>query len=121
MTRDMDLVREILLAVERHPHGYAPEELQIEGYSSDQIGYHAYLMQQAGLVQGIEVTNLGSSGPDVHVLNLTWDGHEFLDAAREPKRWAQAKLLLHKAGGASFKVWTAVLTDLVKTNLGVGH
>jgi hypothetical protein len=119
MTRDMDLVREILLAVERHPHGFAPDNLNIDGYNDDQIAYHAYIMGQAGLIEVADSTNLGSSGPEALIKNMTWEGHEFLDAAREPKRWAEAKTVLHKAGGASFKIWTAVLTELVKKGLGI--
>lgn len=119
MQRDMDLVRQILLALEEHPKGFAPENLKINGYGEDQIGYHAYIMGQAGLIEVADSTNLGSSGPEALIKNLTWEGHEFIDSAREPQRWAQAKEVLHKAGGASFKVWTAVLTELVKEGLGV--
>lgn len=119
MKRDMDLVREILLALELHPHGFAPDKLGVEGYSQDQIAYHAYIMGEAGLIEVADSTNLGSSGPEALIKNMTWEGHEFLDAAREPKRWAEAKNLLHKSGGASFKVWTVVLAELVKKSLGI--
>ena len=34
MQRDMDLIREILLRLEAHPHGFAPA-LEIEGYTDD--------------------------------------------------------------------------------------
>lgn len=119
MQRDMELVREILLALERHPDGFAPDDLVIEGYTEDQVAYHAYIMGQAGLIEVADSTNLGSSGPEALIKNMTWEGHEFLDAAREPKRWAEARALLHQAGGASFKVWTAVLTELVKKSLGI--
>lgn len=120
MKRDMDLVREILLAVEKHPHGFAPDGLALSGYSEEQIGYHAYLMGQAGLVNAAENTNLGSPSPCAIINNMTWEGHEFLmqHASRNdgPKQSSYYK----KAGGASFKVWTSVLTDLVKSNLGIG-
>ncbi|MBI2752962.1 MAG: DUF2513 domain-containing protein [Betaproteobacteria bacterium] len=119
MQRDMELVREILLALERHPHGFAPDNLGIKDYSEEQVAYHAYIMGQAGLIEVADSTNLGSSGPEALLKNMTWEGHEFLDAAREPQRWAEAKTLLHKAGGASFKVWTVVLTELVKRGLGI--
>jgi|GEM_PF-7061885 len=47
MKRDIDLVREILLALEEHDHGYAPKDLEIRGYSKEQIGYHVWLMGRA--------------------------------------------------------------------------
>jgi Hypothetical protein (DUF2513) len=119
MQRDMDLVREILLVLERHPDGFAPDDLHIDGYTKEQIAYHAYIMGQAGLIAVADTTNMDSSGPEAMITNMTWAGHEFLEAAREPKRWAEAKAVLHKAGGASFQVWTAVLTDIVRKSLGV--
>jgi hypothetical protein len=119
MQRDMDLVRQILLALEQHPSGFAPDDLQIDGYTRDQIAYHAYIMGQAGLIEVADTTTMDSSGPEAMINNMAWAGHEFLEAAREPKRWAEAKAVLHKAGGASFQVWTTVLTDIIRKNLGV--
>ncbi len=39
MKRDMDLVREILLAIDSHEKGYAPQKMEFEGYTDEQIGY----------------------------------------------------------------------------------
>src|SRR5688500_16315619 len=114
MQRDMDLVRQILLAVEDHPNGFAPNDITIAGYTSEQISYHAHLMGEAGLLNVIDITTNDSTGPEGMIRSMTWLGHEFIEAAREPSRWNQAKQVLHKAGGASFQVWTAVLTQLVK-------
>jgi hypothetical protein len=119
MKRDMDLVRQILISLEEHTHGWAPQDLQIEGYSAEQIGYHVYLMDQAGLLVGTDVTASDSESPVWEPLYLAWAGHEFLDASRENGRWKQAKELVGKVGGASIAIWTVVLTDLVKQNLGL--
>jgi hypothetical protein len=115
----MDLVRKILLAMEAHPHGFAPDALELDGYSEEQIGYHAYLMGEAGLIESIECTTSDSEGPEALPRSITWQGYEFLEAAREPGRWAEARQILHKAGGGSFQVWTAVLTELVKKSVGL--
>jgi hypothetical protein len=37
----------------------------------------------------------------------------------QPTRWNQAKEAIKVVGGATFAVWTAVLTDMVKKNLGL--
>jgi hypothetical protein len=115
----MDLVRAILFEVEKQPEGFAPNDLQIQGYTADEIAYHAYIMGEAGLVHSIDTTHMGSSGPEAKVSRLTWEGHDFLDAAREPDRWQTAKKVIDKVGGASIQIWLAVLTDLVKKNLGL--
>lgn len=119
MKRDMDLVRAILLAVEAHERGFAPSDLRIEGYTHEQIAYHAFIMDEAGLVAASDDINRGSRSPEATVRRLTWKGHEFLDAARPPDRWEKAKAALAKVGGASFQILVAVLGDLAKKGLGL--
>ena len=51
MKRDMDLVRFILMAVEEQEHGFA-RDVRFDGYTEEQIGYHAYIMIEGGLVEG---------------------------------------------------------------------
>jgi hypothetical protein len=38
MTLDMDLVREILLTVEKGPSGFAPTPFTVDGYDDETIG-----------------------------------------------------------------------------------
>ena len=115
----MDLVRAILFAVEAHSSGFAPRQIEIKGYTGEQIAYHAYIMADAKLVHATDTTHMQSSSPEAHITKLTWAGHEFLDAAREPTRWEQAKEIVKKAGGASIAIWKDILTDLLKKNLGI--
>ena len=119
MKRDMDLVRGILLALEEHEFGFAPRELKVEGYTEEQISYHAYIMMEGGLVEGCDVTAISSDSPGADLSRLTWSGHEFLDVAREDGQWKEAKGLLDKVGGAAFVVWQTVLTKLVLKSLGM--
>ena len=119
MRRDMDLVRKILLRVESDAEGLDPIGLSIEGYSEEQVGYHCYILGQSGLVDVIDTTSMRSTSPSAAIRSLTWAGHDFLDAAREPSRWQQAKDVVEKLGGGSFAIWTSVLTSLVAKNLGL--
>jgi hypothetical protein len=80
--RDMELIRKLVLALEGAPTGYAPDDLEIEGYTDEQVGYHAHLMIDAGLATGSDTTHMGSSSPEAMLTSLTWAGHEFADAAR---------------------------------------
>ena len=45
MQRDMDLVRAILLAIEAVDGVQAPYPLVVNGYTAEQIGYHALIME----------------------------------------------------------------------------
>lgn len=120
MKRDLELIRKILLMVESSPTGYAPDEIIVEGYTAEQIGYHAYLMIQAGLVEGSDVTNMESPGPEWRINNLTWWGHEFAEAARDESRWKKAMGIIKEKGGSiTMDVLKDLLTSLMKGAFGI--
>ena len=111
MIRDMDLVRKILMVMNEHEGGYAPSSIEIEGYTSDQVGHHCYLLMQAGLIEGADSTSMNDPSPTAIPLNLTWNGHEFIVTAKDENIWQQTKQAVSKMGDASFSVWTAVLSQ----------
>jgi hypothetical protein len=117
MQRDMDLIRKILLTIAESESAWAPDPLVIEGYTAEQIGYHSLLLVESGLVEGQNNTTTGE--PSGYIARLNWNGHEFLESAREPTRWQEAKGIVEKAGFASLQVWQAVLTDLTLRSLGM--
>ena len=111
----------MLLEIEGSEHGFAPSNFKLEGYTEEQIGYHATLLGEAGLAKVIDVTCMGSPSPEGIIRCLTWEGHEFIDSARENTIWNQAKeLITTQVGGAAIAVWTAVLTSYVQKKLGLG-
>jgi len=123
MQRDMDLIRKLLLAVEQHEHGFAPREIQIDGFTDEQLGYHSWLLGDAGLAEAIERTTRGSDSPEAVLRHLTWAGHEFLDAAKDDSTWERAKQRLASAGkglqNVTLDVLKALLVDVAKQELGL--
>lgn len=120
MKRDMDLVRKIVFRLEESTSGFAPSELGVDGYTPDQVGYHCYLMLQAGLITGIDVTDESSVGPQVEPTGLTWAGYEFADATRSDTLWNKAKsTVAEKVGSVSIAVLTQYLQSLAKSALGL--
>ena len=119
MKRDMDLVRSILFKLEEGKAGEREwlEDGVIEGYSAREIWYHVKIMDQAGLVT---TTRFGLYSVDMWVpIDLTWNGHEFLDAARNPNLWERAKhTALKQTGGLSLEVLQEVLINLAKQAVG---
>lgn len=119
MKRDLELIRKMLFAVEDAPTGFAPE-LEIEGYTASQIGYHAYLLISGGFAKGPELTHMGSDGPEARIMSLTWEGHDFAEAARDPDRWQQAvKIVKDKGGNVTLDVMKQLLTSLMKAAVGL--
>jgi len=123
MKRDFDLVRKILIDMEGCESGYVGN-LEIEGYTEDQILHHVYLMGQANLLEIADITSIGSESPQALPLSITWSGHDFLDAMRDDTIWNKAKeKVLMPAGkaavGASFSVLLGWLKYQAAEKLGI--
>ena len=110
MKRDMDLIRSILIGTEQLPHGEIVE-LEIDGFTPDEISYHVMLLHEAGYL-------IGHAAHVWHVERLTWEGHEFLEASRDDTRWNKAKeIVKEKGGGLAVDVLKQVLLQLMNTSV----
>lgn len=120
MKRDLELIRKIVLAVEDSDGGWAPDPLEIEGYTDAQIAYHCYLLIDAGLAKGADLTTFGSDGPEAQITQLTWAGHEFVASARNEQIWRKAMSQVQKNGGSiTLGVLIELLSGLMKGAFGV--
>lgn len=111
MRRDMNLVRLLLLDLE----GEEDVSAELGQYSERAQAYHRRILMDAGLVDD-------RSGGDWIMLTwrLTWDGHEFLDAARSESVWNTALKRLRDAGvTVGISVLKPLLIDVAKEKLGL--
>ena len=121
MKRDMDLVREILIAIECSEDG----NLNFDAleYERQQVYLHIELMKEHGLVDAVIIPD--DDGPEHEILmckieRLTWDGHDFLDKIRDESIWEQAKRkCLDGTGGLSFELFKDCLVYVAKQKLGI--
>jgi hypothetical protein len=118
MRRDLNLIRELILAVEdRKPH---EPELEIEGYTREEIGYHSYLIVDAGLAKGIDVKTFADALPNWQLSHLTSAGHDFADAVRSDSTWNKATTLVKEKGsGITLDVLRQLLVTVIKNALGL--
>ena len=81
MKRDMDLIRKILFHIEES-NELDTRNIDISGYEKNIVDYHIKLLNEAKLLNAdilppergtIFIRTIGG---------LTWQGHDFLDAAR---------------------------------------
>jgi hypothetical protein len=85
-------------------------------YSSEQVTYHIMLLHEAGLIRAFDFSS--DDFPDWRPGYLTWEGHEFLNVARESGRWNKAKtLVMEKGGGLVFEILKQVLLDQMKAHV----
>jgi hypothetical protein len=80
----------------------------VPGHSNDEVDYHLSLLKEARLIECP-----GSQQPvggGINFRRLTWEGHEFVDAVRDPEVWAKTK-----KGAEQVKGFTLdLLKDLAK-------
>lgn len=117
MKRDMDLVRNILLSAEALEHGYVNDSPKIDGYTDEQVAHHIYLMWQAGLVKGADTSGVSCDSPTAILISVTWQGHDFLDAIRDPEIWKKTKDIAGQAGGFTFELIGELAKGLLKTQI----
>lgn len=123
MKRDMDLIRSLAMWLEGSDEWQQakdfPHDLGLPDYSEQQLDEHLLLMQEAGLIDGI-VTRMANGKPIWMALRLTWNGHEFLAAARDEAIWKQAtSKVSSKVGTVTLDVLTRLLSDLAARALGL--
>ena len=110
MKRDLDLVRLILIEVENNAdpqNWFDPEPV---GYETEEVSYHVMLMEQAGLIEAWNRSAIGVFRWSAR--NLTWRGHEFLEAAKDDTVWIKTKNTVAQLGpGIIFDVLEEVLRD----------
>lgn len=112
MKRDMDLIREILLLAEADPLPRMRVLPQIDGYTKTQLVEHARLLTQAGLITS--KTYRDEDGPGVISVQLTWNGHEFIESVRDPEIWKKTKAGAEKVGTWSIKLLGEMASGFVR-------
>jgi len=118
MKRDIELVRKILLEIESkdEPDGWIFPEL--EGYSEEEVNYHIKIMAEAGLIEARDLSTMNTF--EWAAINLTWEGHEFLDASRNDTIWKKSKSIIKdKLGSVSFEVLKSLLIKTTAAHLGL--
>ena len=102
MILDKDLVREILLAVEKSNHlpiGWM--DLDVPGRSKLEVSYHVRLLDEAGFIEAQDLSIASEDGFDWRPKRLTFRGHDFLETVRDNKIWGLTKDAAHRGGTAT--------------------
>lgn len=123
--RDMELIREILLAVQARTD-LAPKPLQLEGHDDVVVGRHIEMLSEAGLIDGPSKRTRADSYQLVFIKDLTWEGHDFLAALENKGVWGKMKQSFSatELAGMPFSVIKDVglglLKEWAKSKVGLG-
>ena len=120
MKRDLALVRNILLEIEKAPAGEAVTTLTIDFDSKtfEDVIEHLYLMAQEDLIEAsFELDAVGRPW-NFRIERILWAGHEFLANAKNDVVWKKALTQLgDKATSVSLTVMNALLSKIMKDTL----
>ncbi len=108
MKRDMDLIRLLLMDAEDEAY------VDLSAYSKKQILYHQSLLVDSQLCQGTVSRSGQGEVLEVHIAQLNWQGHDFLDAARNESVWRKVKEKIVLAGGG---MTIGIVTQMLKKEL----
>ncbi|WP_204367753.1 MULTISPECIES: DUF2513 domain-containing protein [unclassified Afipia] len=120
----MDLIREILLAVERLDIGKGEDvDVAIDDIEPHILAAHVRLLSEAGFLDAHEIPDNVEEYSHFIPTRLTWSGYEFLDLVRDPEVWRRTKAGAAKAGGAGMEfMWElakAYGKQLMKEKIGI--
>ncbi len=105
--------------METIPAGGMKEKFEYSNFDAATIYYHIGMLIDAGLVKGKLFKEPGGP-PFAYVDDLTWTGHDFLDAMRDDNLWNKAKEKVIKPGVSfTFDLLLEWLKSQAKQTLGL--
>jgi hypothetical protein len=90
LKRDMEIVRDILISVEERID-LKPAVVQLPGYDPYVVARHVEMLFDFGYLDGTASPNLADGYRDIHVIDLSWSGHDFVGAICAKSHWETLK------------------------------
>lgn len=124
MKRDMELIRKILFKIEETVDNVVEYDLEIEGYTMEQVAYHCSILYEGGYIHAYKGGYAGNDLYTFGVGRLTWDGHDFLDKIREDTIWNKTKSTIADKGlpfvfDIVKSVSSGIITGIIKSAVGI--
>lgn len=118
MNRDMDLARTLLIQIEeeRAPSSLSKIVKKNEGTDLECLRYNLKQLHQAEYIKG-NIIEFVSGGYDMHNIELTWKGHDFIDSVRDDEVWAKTKKGAEEARGFTIDLLKDLAKGLVKKKI----
>tara|TARA_R100000789_G_C2882827_1_gene115057 strand:- start:53 stop:430 length:378 start_codon:yes stop_codon:yes gene_type:complete len=124
MKRDLDLYREILMAMEARP-AHEGIMMSLPDHKEDEeehlrVSEHVHTMHKAGLIEGYTTALADGRRLNWQVIRITNEGHDYIDAIRKDTIWEKTKAKLKSVGGgASLDIIKDLALLQIKQELGL--
>ncbi len=125
MKLNPDCLRDILLTMEETEflESLSQQELynSLPKYSHDEIDYSVLKLNEAGFVRA-DIQKYLDGSIDIELLDITYNGHQFLSNIRSNNVWNNVKEVSKKVGSNSIQaitqIATSIITEIIKSQLG---
>lgn len=112
MKRDMDLLRNILLSLEKDSNPF----LDVYAEDNEDIYRHVEMLMDAGFIEGTMLPKQDGV-TEFEVERLTFAGCEYMDSIRNDKIWHKVKDRLNEVGGAPLEIVKEVAMAEIRQEL----
>lgn len=117
MSRDLDLIRKIMMEIDCKENGHDIVKIEVEDYSEDVVQHQLLLMREADLIKVYDFS--ADNRIELAPIRLTWTGHDFLDLAKNDNNWNKAKKVAEAAGATTLEIMRKILVE-ISTNIALG-
>ena len=118
MTRNLDLFRQIVIALESATEPVDSCNIAIDGFDSDEITYHCLLLRDEELILVTTEFNWSNYKHTIlHITRLTNKGHDFAKDVRDENKWKVAKAVASTAHAITLPALLSILQEMAKTGL----
>jgi len=124
MKRDLTLVREIMMYLEKELLPYQNiSSIEMKKFHQDNIEYiilceHITLLEENNLIECYFIKNLDNTVEN-KVLRITNSGHDFLDTFRNENIWNKTNEKLKEVGSYSFEFLLEIGKNHLKQQMGI--
>ena len=118
MKRDLDIIRDLLLALEAGSENntFSTKKLPIlSDVSVEAVLAHFNLLVGAGIIE--KARGLYGDSPLRDKFSISNEGYDYLEAIRDNAVWAKTKDAANKAGGFTLDLIGEIARGLIKTQL----
>ena len=114
MKRNLDLVRDLLLQIEKRTKPASIDLDPPEGSSPEEVEYHIEILKGSNLINFSHQAK-GVNGSIFTNLSLTWEGHEFLDSIRSNAVWRVVQERIKHLGGTALEIVKELAIQVAKS------
>lgn len=126
MRLNTDCVRDCLITCEDVPMESRPslsmffDQSRLQQYSQEDIVYSMKQLYEAGFIDVKPINSLGGPSFDAIFLDITWNGHQFLNDIRSDTIWQKTKETVKSTlGTTSLQVMGTLASSFAAKALGL--